>query len=331
MARAREAHSGLTGPGAIVNALSALRFQCPACRAAETSLGAVQAHGWTCSSCGESWTCQEGVVRALGPDARRRQARFSDEYLFAHRGEGPDGADPADHLELPFRRATGPGEEQWYIRAGTYRCFERKVLAPIEQAANRPLSVLELGAGVGWLSYRLALRGHAPVALDLLDDPVRGLGAARHYPQAFPRIQAELDNVPLADEQFDLAVFSASFHYAADYRAALREVRRLLGWGGQVVILDTPIYESYVYGEQVREERLARFERERGAPAESLLSMEYLDEKMIRELGKDLNIRWRRVRPWRGLRWSLRPALARLHRRTPPPQLEVLVGSWVGG
>ena len=217
------------------------------------------------------------------------------------------------------------------MRAATYKYFERKILAPLERDAGRPLSILDLGAGVGWLSYRLALRGHEPAAVDLLDDPLDGLGAARHYPQPFPRILAELDRIPLADEQFDLAVFNASFHYATDYRAALREVRRLLGWGGRVVVLDTPVYQSYLHGEQMRAERQAQFERTYGFRSDSILSMEYLDEQMIRDLGKDLNIRWRRHRPWYGLQWHLRPLRAKLARRRPPSRFEILVGSWVGG
>ncbi len=298
---------------------------------ADTAIDDIDEHPWTCPSCGERWSCQDGIIRALTPDARRRYARFCEEYLAIRRAEGRGSDDPAYYLELPYRRGAGPVDWQWPMRARTYRCFERKILAPIEGAAGRPLSILDLGAGVGWLSYRLALRGHRAVALDLLDDPLDGLGAARHYPHEIRRIQAELDRIPLADEQFDLVVFNASFHYATDYRAALRECRRVLGWGGQVAILDTPVYESYGHGERMREERQAGFERKYGFRSDSVLSMEYLDEKMIRALGKDLNMRWRVERPWYGLRWHLRPLKARLTGSRPPSRFKILVGSWAGG
>ena len=273
-------------------------------------------------------------MQALTVAARERYTQFVKDYLAIRHAEGRGSADASYYLELPFRRGTGPTDWQWPMRARTFRFFERKILRPIEEAAARPLRVLDMGAGVGWLSYRLALRGHESVALDLLDDALDGLGTARHYDQAlehpFPRIQAEYDNVPLSSAQFDMVVFNASFHYATDYRETLREARRLLGWGGQVVILDTPVYESHVYGEMMRLERQEQFEKRYGFRSDSVLSMEYLDEKMIQDLARDLNIRWRIEEPWYGLRWRLRPLRARIEGRRPPSRFKVLTGSWVG-
>ena len=290
--------------------------------------------GWLCPGCGVRWRREDGIVRGLTGAARERYAQFFTEYVAIRRAEGRGSAEASYYLELPFRQGTGPTDWQWPMRARTYRFFERKILKPIEKAAARPLRILDMGAGVGWLAYRLTLKGHELVAVDLLDDPLDGLGAARHYDAAletpFPRIQAEYDDVPLASEQFDLVVFNASFHYATDYRATLREARRLLGWGGQVVILDTPVYESYVHGERMREERQRQFEKRYGFRSDSVLSMEYLDDRMIEDLARDLSLRWRIDEPWYGLRWALRPLRARLAGRRPPSRFKVLTGSWVG-
>ena len=43
-------------------------------------------------------------------------------------------------------------------------------------------------AGSGWLAYRLALRGHSVIAVDLLDDALDGLGAKKHYGSRFAAI-----------------------------------------------------------------------------------------------------------------------------------------------
>ena len=313
--------------------LSALRFQCPACRAGETEIGSLDP-GWQCPRCGEEWITHGGIARALTSDAKHSYRRFFDEYVTIRHAEGRGSAEAEYYLELPFRRGSRPTDWQWPMRARTYRFFERRILKPVEDATARPLRVLDLGAGVGWLSYRLALRGHELAAVDLLDDALDGLGAGRHYEaalkQPFPRIQAEMGRVPLADAQFDLAVFNASFHYATDYRAVLQEARRLLVWGGRVVILDTPVYECRQHGEQMREERHAQFEKRYGFRSDSVLSIEYLDEKMIEDLGRELNIRWRIYQPWYGLAWHLRPLRARLEGRRPPSRFKVLVGSWAG-
>src|ERR1700727_2480115 len=105
--------------------------------------------------------------------------RFVEDYLRIRRTEGRGSDDPEYYFALPFRDLSGALNAQWVMRGRTYRYFERKILAPMER--GRPLDVLDVGAGCGWLSYRLALRGHRPVAVDLLSDRRDGLGAARHY------------------------------------------------------------------------------------------------------------------------------------------------------
>jgi predicted RNA methylase len=51
----------------------------------------------------------------------------------------------------------------------------------LETQFGRPLRIADLGAGNCWLSYRLALRGHLPIAIDIQGDPLDGLGAGLHY------------------------------------------------------------------------------------------------------------------------------------------------------
>lgn len=92
-------------------------------------------------------------------------------------------------MDLPFRSGGGPLEGSWERRAVAWRYFEQKALAPLEQAAQRPLHILDAGAGVGWLSYRLALRGHHPVAVDLRDDPLDGLAQLSQFAR-FPQAKS---------------------------------------------------------------------------------------------------------------------------------------------
>jgi hypothetical protein len=85
--------------------------------------------------------------------AAERQ-RFLDDYLRIRRAEGRGSDDPAYYLALPYRDLSGKLSAQWVMRGRTYRYFEKRVLG------NTPLDILDLGAGCGWMSYRLSLRGH---------------------------------------------------------------------------------------------------------------------------------------------------------------------------
>ena len=98
------------------------------------------------------------------------------------------------------------------------------------------LRIADLGAGNCWLSYRLALRGHRPIAIDILGDPLDGLAAGRHYQDRapFPRINAEFDDLPLATGSLDAAIYNASIHYSTDYRRTLSEIRRVLRPGRHI-------------------------------------------------------------------------------------------------
>jgi ubiquinone/menaquinone biosynthesis C-methylase UbiE len=309
-----------------------LLLRCPGCRDVIVPLAAITFSGWVCPSCNLRLTKKNGVIRALPGERRNYYANFAEEYLTIRRDEGRGSEDAAYYLALPFEDTTRRLAEQWAMRAKTYSYFERKILPGIEAEFPGPLNILDLGAGPGWLSYHLARRGHRPTAVDLLDDPLDGLGAAHHYhtalQRAFPAMQAEFDNLPLADAQFDLAIFNASFHYSTDYRQTLHEVRRCLRWAARIVILDTPVYDRYEHGERMREERHQLFQNRYGFRSDSVPSMEYLDQSMMHALSKDLNLRWKVYHPWYGWRWHLRPLKARLTRKRPPSRFWILEGSW---
>ncbi|HCC55789.1 MAG TPA: class I SAM-dependent methyltransferase [Solibacterales bacterium] len=259
----------------------------------------------------------------MDSDARRR---FLNDYSKIRRAEGRGSTDAEYYRDLPYRDGSGANSAQWAIRARTYRHFERHVLAKMEHAAQRPLDILDLGAGNGWMSYRLTLRDHRPVALDIFSDNRDGLGAARHYPRRFPCVEAEFDQLPFDTAAFDLAIYNSSIHYAIDYRRTLAEARRCLRRSGSVVIMDSPVYKRPEHGEQMRAERHEQFERQYGFRSDAVPSIEFFDETMLDELARDLHIEWRRTCPWYGLPWALRPLKARIRSRRPPSQFFILVG-----
>lgn len=258
-------------------------------------------------------------------DSAARQ-RFLADYSKIRHAEGRGSADAEYYRALPFRDLSGNNAPQWRIRARSYRCFERAILSPLERQFQRPLQILDLGAGNGWLSYRLALRNHRALALDIFRDEKDGLGALPHYPLFLSGIAAEFDSLPFRDAAFDVLVFNSSFHYSSNYRRTLTEARRCLGKSGQLVIMDSPLYECRAHGEMMRAERQVQFEKLYGFRSEAQQSIEYLDRGMLDDLSRQLKIDWQITAPWYGLRWALRPLRARLRGSRPPSQFVILSG-----
>ncbi len=299
-----------------------VRLRCPSC-------GGPGVAGSACASCGFRLAFEDGILKAL-PDRRRETyARFLVEYSAIRDAEGRGSEDPAYYLALPFRDLTGRHSDQWSIRGKSYRFFERRVLPGFE--SGRSLDVLDLGAGTGWLSYRLVRRGHRPVAVDICVDSRDGLAAARHYwtglTTPFPLVEAEFEGLPFADAQFDLAVFNSSLHYSTDYLKTLAEAMRCLRPAGRIVILDSPVYRRREHGERMREERHRQFQAQYGFRSDSIPSLEYLYDAQLEELAGRLKLGWTVYHPWYGLKWHARPWKAFLRRRRPPSRFCILVGS----
>jgi SAM-dependent methyltransferase len=310
----------------------ALGIRCPACF---KSLGALKRTapslfdiGLRCSACSMQIRNQKGIWTALVPEREQRFQQFIKEYQFVRASEGR-GSDTADYyLALPFRDLSGRNHSQWAIRARTFRYLEGHILPTLERAMPA-LDVLDLGAGNGWLDYRLALRGHRPVAVDLLTNSSDGLGAASHYlerlPTLFPRFQAEFNRLPFAHDQFDCAIFNASFHYSEKYEETLAEVIRCLRPGGWVVIADSPWYRKDESGQRMLEERRLAFIERFGFPSDSVNSEEYLTDERLAALADRFHLVWQTNSPYYGVRWSLRPVIAKLKGKREPSEFRIYV------
>ena len=156
-----------------------------------------------------------------------------------------------------------------------------------------------------------------------------GLGAARHYGQSFPLLEAEFDHLAFRTSSFDLAIFNASVHYSTDYPRTLNELRRILRPDGHCVIIDSPVYRRREDGERMRAERHDEFESRYGFRSDALPSLEYFDEPTLATLAEQLNIQWSVHRPWYGWKWWWRPWKARLLGRRAPSRFWILDGVFV--
>lgn len=279
-----------------------------------------------CAKCGLQLCNNRGIVHALAPERAAHYAQFIQDYQLIRVAEGRGSESDDFYLGLPYRDASGRNSKQWRIRARTYGYLISRVIKP---ALPLGAKILDLGAGNCWLSFRLALAGFRPFAVDLLTNGRDGLGAAKHYrkvvPDLFPRFQAELARLPFLDGQFDAVCFNASFHYAEDDEATLREAFRCARSGGLVIISDTPWYSCEESGKQMVAERRSAFLRQYGTPSGSIKSIEFVTDERLQALEERLSIQWTIYSPHYGFRWAMRPLLAKMRNRREPARFRIYV------
>ncbi|HYD25711.1 MAG TPA: methyltransferase domain-containing protein [Croceibacterium sp.] len=240
--------------------------------------------------------------------------RFRADYA-AHRASEGRAHKGAELRSLPYLRS-GPLARQWAVRARSFEALMKIVVRPMAKRANGPVQMLDLGAGNGWLSYRLAREGHRCTAIDIREDDIDGLGAAEELRRIvhFARLTASFEALPLPDRSADLAVFNASLHYATDLPTAMAEAARCVRSGGCIAIVDSPFYGDSADGEaMVREKRLA--------PGLAALDcIEFLTRDRLEDAS---GIAWRRHRVRYPLWYELRPLMARLRGTRLPSRFDL--------
>lgn len=287
---------------------------CPNC---QTPL-AVAGDTATCPLDGQTYRRVGGVWRLLRPGRETHFAQFIQEYETVRRAEGRGDDDPAYYRALPFRDLNGRMPAMWQERARSFQTLLSKVTL-------HPSSlILDLGAGNGWLSYQLAKRGHVMTAVDLITNSFDGLGVHAMYDAEFVPVQAEFDHLPLTNEQMDLTIFNASFHYSTNYAVTLTEVCRVTN--GMVVIMDTPVYHNPASGKQMVAQRETAYQKLYSFPSNAIASENYLTYKRLDELADELNMNWRLFWPIPQWRWTVRRWRSWFRGQREPAQFPLIVG-----
>ncbi|MEX1184832.1 MAG: class I SAM-dependent methyltransferase [Gemmatimonadota bacterium] len=311
-------------------ATEAFQLVCPECRA---PLRRDQPDVRVCPSHNASYTRAAGIWRLLPASRAAQLEAFIREYETVRQAEGRGSDDAEFYLRLPFADTTGRFADDWRIRALSYRSLLRHVIRPLSERGA--LRVLDVGAGNGWLAYRLAEMGHHTAAVDLLVNELDGLGShVRHRGatglqsggSVLP-VQADFDRLPFAGGDADIVIFNGSLHYSTSYDATLTEALRVLRPGGRIVVMDSPIYRDGASGEQMVREREAAYVRRYGFASNALPSEQFLTRQRLATLAHRLRLQWRTIEPFYGWRWAVRPYVARILARREPARFAVLVGS----
>lgn len=102
------------------------------------------------------------------------------------------------------------------------------------------IKIADLGAGEGLISQLLANRAESVVCVDNSPKMVE-FGSELAEKNGFTNLSyklGDIEDVPLKDESFDLALLSQALHHAQHPHVALAEAFRILKPGGQLIVLD---------------------------------------------------------------------------------------------
>ena len=286
-------------------------FACPECGAALDDESEI----CICPYCVRVHERRDGVWRFLTAARAARLAPFLHQYCAVRDRDGHRRRLPAERYRtLPSVPRSDPQAAEWLVRRETYHHLLQRVLA----SSSHPMQVLDVGAGTGWLSHRLAALGQRVVAVDALDDEADGLGAWRHYDVPFVVVQADFDALPFVPRQFDLVVFNGSLHYAPDAAATLARARRMLATGGALVVMDSPMFRRDRDGAAMVDDTDRRFRLDLALADVVRPGVGYLTFTRLGAIAESLDLQAQFV-PTRGpLPWRLRRQLARVRLRRAP-------------
>jgi|RhiMethySRZTD1v2_1073278.scaffolds.fasta_scaffold00780_20 SAM-dependent methyltransferase len=168
--------------------------------------------------------------------------------------------------------------------------------------------ILDLGAGSCWTSEWLARLNLSVVSVDIAHDMLM-VGQARLASLAHARngadlVNADLESLPFPSESFDRALCLNALHHVPDVGAALREVARVLGPQGRLVLVEpgrghaqretskTAVSEFGVLEQDLEASDLMRLCTEAGFARVTVWPLSYMAGEI--ELAQDDLARWRK-------------------------------------
>lgn len=164
---------------------------------------------------------------------------FQEQYIALRKKEHRLYTD--DQLrQLPLIASNHPHYKEWLARK---KSLDR--LVKYIRGMKRPVRILEVGCGNGWLAHRLAeIPGTAVTGFDINQEELRQ--AMRVFGKK-PNLQFRSVN-PFSfkknEKHYDVVVFAASLQYFPSLDAIMCDALGHLKPGGSVHIIDTPFYAS---------------------------------------------------------------------------------------
>lgn len=181
-----------------------------------------------CASCGFEGGVVNGMIYLHKTDATWAKCQQEKEgWLKVYRKHGLYQEND-DHFFLPDGR---PHLKSFYKDAVSHL---EKFLS-LEEVFGK--TILDLGAGIGWVANLLCKKGARVVALECNDDVLVGLGRAVKLMErdhtCFDLVVGDMENIPLVENAVDLVLMVDALHHFETLGDVIEESHRVLKPGGR--------------------------------------------------------------------------------------------------
>lgn len=106
----------------------------------------------------------------------------------------------------------------------------------------KPLRILDLGCGNGWLSNLLAQNGHVITGADLNRLELRQAARVFSTNPNLSLVEVDTKFLPFKPQTFDLILLASVIQYFEDLAAMLRSLTPFLKPRGEIHLVDSPLY-----------------------------------------------------------------------------------------
>ncbi|GAC1311612.1 MAG: class I SAM-dependent methyltransferase [Mucilaginibacter sp.] len=128
--------------------------------------------------------------------------------------------------------------DEWQLRKRS----SKRLIAYLERK-NRPLEILEIGCGNGWLSSKCAaIPGSKVIGIDISDEEITQAKRLLKKNNLEFRL-ANFNAEEFSGEKFDVILFAASIQYFPSVKIVLDNALSCLSERGEVHILDSHFYK----------------------------------------------------------------------------------------
>lgn len=140
---------------------------------------------------------------------------------------------------LPSFPSSHPLTEEWKARAAS-----AKRLCRYLARLPRPLTILDLGCGNGWLSNHLTESGHQVMGLDQNQFELKQAARVFRNNSNLLFLEADIFSSPFENPSFDIIILASSIQYFSDLPVLFKTLCNFLKPNGEIHVMDSPLYRD---------------------------------------------------------------------------------------